>query len=381
MVEIERFTVQVPDAELEDLRRRLEQTRWPDQLPGSGWSQGTDLGYLRELVEHWRDDYDWRASEAALNSLPNHVAMIDGQRIHFVHVRSAEPAARPLLLGHGWPSTPLEFMKVIGPLSDPVAHGGRAEDAFHLVIPSIPGFGWSGPTTEAGWHPGRVADAYLRLLTALGYDRFYAQAGDYGTSIASLMAMKSPERFHGLHLNFVVADGPRPEDGEPTAEEAQLAQKQAVYNATETAYIAVHSTKPQTIAYGLVDSPVQLAAWIVEKFHRWTDHDGDLEAVLTKDEILDEVSTFWFSRTGGSSGRLYFETGAAGMLGPLPGRVEVPTSVAVFPRELYRTTRRLAEHYYQVVRWVELAKGGHFPAIEQPELLAADVRAAFSAHG
>lgn len=378
MVAIERFTVTVPESDLDDLRDRLDRTRWPDQLPGAGWGYGTDRDYLQALIEYWRTGYDWRKAEARLNAWPNYVTEVDGQRLHFVHARSAEPGARPLLLGHGWPSTPAEFLEVIGPLTDPRRHGGTAADAFHVVIPSIPGFGWSGPTTEPGWHPGRVAQAYLTLLRELGYEQFYAQGGDYGAVIATQMGLIAPERFLGLHLNFLVTAGLRPEDGEPTEVEAKLATEQAVYNATETGYIALQATKPQTIAYALVDSPVALAAWIVEKFHRWTDHGGDLESVLTKDEILTTVTTFWLTGTGGSSGRLYFETGAAGMMGPAAERVAVPTSVAVFPKELYPATRRIAEYHYDVVRWAEQPRGGHFPAAEQPELYVADVRAAFA---
>lgn len=378
MAAIERFTVAVPESDLDDLRDRLGRTRWPDQLPGVGWSYGTDRDYLRELVEYWRTGYDWRKAEDRLNAWPNYVTEIDGQRLHFVHARSAEPGARPLLLGHGWPSTPGEFLDVIGPLTDPRAHGGAAEDAFHVVIPSIPGYGWSGPTTETGWHPGRVARAYLTLLHELGYEQFYAQGGDYGAVIATQMALAAPERFLGLHLNFLVTAGLRPEDGEPTEAEARLAAEQAVYNATETGYIALQATKPQTIAYALADSPVALAAWIVEKLYRWTDHDGDLESVLTKDQILTTVTTFWLTGTGGSSGRLYYETGTAGMMGPAAERVTVPTSVGVFPKELYPVTRRIAEHHYDVVRWTEQPRGGHFPASEQPDLYVADVRAAFA---
>ncbi|BCW05888.1 epoxide hydrolase family protein [Arthrobacter sp. NtRootA1] len=374
MMEFRPFSVDVSDEVLADLDRRLAGTRWPDAIPGSGWTYGADLGYLRELVTYWKDHFDWRAFEKRFNAFPQFTTIIDGQHVHFLHVKSPEAEAKPLLLLHGWPSSPLEFLKVIGPLSNPVAHGGRAEDAFDLVIPSVPGFAFSGPTTEAGWHPGRIADAFAELMTGLGYDTFFAHGGDFGSVLAGQLSVRHPDRVAGLHVTFLVTGGLRPEDGDPTAEEAQLAADQAVYNMVETGYLALQATKPQTIAYSLVDSPVGLAAWIVEKLNTWTDNGGVLESVLSKDEILANIMTYWVTATGGSSGRLYFETGAAGMMGPSSERVESPVAVAIFPHELYRATRRVAEHHYNVVRWTPQAKGGHFPALEQPQLLATDIR-------
>ena len=373
-MEISPYTVAVPDQVLADLNNRLTNTRWPDAIPNAGWGYGTNLDYMRELVAYWRDEFDWRAFEARMNAFPQFTASIDGQNLHFIHVKSPSPDAVPLLLLHGWPSTPAEFLKLIGPLTDPAAHGGRAEDAVDLIIPSLPGFAFSGPTAEAGWHPARIADALAELMTGLGYEKFFAHGGDWGSIVASQLGLRHPERVGGLHLTFLVTGGLRPEDGDPTEEEARLASEQATYSMTEIGYLVLHASKPQTIAYSLVDSPVGLAAWIVEKLNAWTDHDGDLESVLTKDEILANITTYWVTATGGSSGRLYFETAIAGMMGPAAERVEVPVAVAIVPRELYRATRRIAEHHYNVVRWTPQPKGGHFPAVEQSELLVTDIR-------
>lgn len=373
------FSVSVRDSVLDDLRARLAHTRWPDQISGAGWSYGSDLQYMQGLCDYWASSFDWRASERRLNEFPQFTTTIDGQRIHFIHVRSPESNARPLLLLHGWPSSVLEFMKIIGPLSDPVAHGGTADQAFDVIVPSLPGFGWSGQTTERGWHAKRIADAFAELMSGLGYGTFSIHGGDYGAVVAGLLGADHTHRIEALHLTFLVTGGLKPEDGEPTAEERQLFEVQRVYNATETAYISMQSTKPQTIAYALADSPVALAAWIVEKFNAWTDNEGDLESAISTDEILANITTYWVTGTGGSSARLYFESAAAGFRGPNSLRLAVPTSVAVFPKEPYRTSRRIAEHHYNVVRWTEMPRGGHFPASEQPELLIADIRSSLAA--
>ncbi|NKX56563.1 epoxide hydrolase family protein [Arthrobacter mobilis] len=375
------FTVNVPQAELDDLRSRIAATRWPDQIPESGWNYGANIDFVRELLEYWANGFDWRKTEAELNAWPQYTTTIDGQKIHFIHVRSPHKGARPLVLLHGWPSTTTEFSKVIGPLSDPVSHGGNAEDAFDIVVPSLPGFGWSGPTREPGWHPGRIADAFAELLEGLGYDHYFVHGGDYGAVVAGQLALRHPERVTAIHLTFLVTGGRRPEDGEATPEEARLEADQAIYNATETGYLAIQATKPQSLAYGLNDSPAGLAAWIVEKFNSWTDNGGDLESVLTKDELLANITTYWLTQTAGSAARLYYETAAGGMMGPSAERVETPTYVAVFPKELYRTTRRIAEHHYNVQRWTEQPRGGHFAASEQPELLVDDIRSALRTVG
>jgi microsomal epoxide hydrolase len=301
---------------------------------------------------------------------------VDEQRVHFIHVTSPHDGARPLLLLHGWPSSTTEFQKVIGPLSDPVAHGGDASDAFDVIVPSLPGFGWSGPTTETGWDPIRIADAFAELMDGLGYERYFVHGGDFGAVIAGHMASNHPDHVVGLHLTFLVTGGRRPEDGDATPEEAELEAEQAVYTGLETGYIAIQGTKPLSLAYGLNDSPAALAAWIVEKFHAWVDHDGDLESVLSKDELLANITTYWVTQTAGSAARLYYETMMAGQMGPASQRVETPTHVAVFPKELYRTSRRIAEHHYNIQSWTPQERGGHFAASEQPEALVADIRGA-----
>lgn len=376
-MDVQPFRVAVGDDILDDLRARLRNTRWPDRIPGSGWSYGADLDYLRDLCQYWEDKYDWRSAESAINEWPQFTTKIDGQRIHFIHARSPHPGARALLLTHGWPSSAVEFLKVLGPLTDPVASGGDAADAFHVVVPSMPGYGWSGPTTEAGWHRSRVAAAFVELLDGLGYARFGVHGGDWGSPISAEIGRVVPERTLGVHLTMLVTAGLRPEDGEPTDEEKAQQAEQELYNATEQGYIALQATKPQTLAFGLNDSPAGLAAWIVEKLRTWTDHDGNLESALSRDDILTWLTTYWVTGTAGSSARLYYESGVAGQLGPAPDRLEVPTGVAVFPKELYRTTRRVAEHHYNIVRWTELPRGGHFPAAEQPDLLVGELREFF----
>lgn len=381
MSEVKPFTVNVPAEVLDDLRRRLANTRWPDQIVGSGWDYGTDIDYLRSLVDYWQNSFDWRDVERKINEFPQYTTLIDGQNIHFLHARSRVPGARPLILLHGWPGSPLEFLKLIGPLTDPVAHGGRSEDAFHVIVPSLPGFAFSGPTADRGWHEGRIADALSRLMETIGYSSFFVHGGDYGSLVASQLASRHPDQVRALHLTLIVVGGLPADDGDPTPEERALAAELTNHVQRETGYIALQATKPQTVAYSLVDSPVGLAAWIVEKLKAWTDNGGDLESVVSRDEMLANITTYWVTATGGSSVRLYFETAAAGMMGVPPTRNDIPVSVAVFPRELYRTSRRIAEYHYNVVRWTQHPVGGHFAALEQPDLLILDLRASFADQG
>lgn len=371
------FRVETPDDDLDDLRRRVAATRWPDQIPGSGWDYGTDGEYLKELCAYWASKFDWRRVEDDLNQWPQFLTTIDGQRIHFIHARSPEPGATPLLLVHGWPGSVLEFMKIIRPLTDPVAHGGSAEDAFHVVCPSLPGYGWSGPTREQGWETSRMAAAFVELMKGLGYSRFAAQGGDWGSGIAVRLASDFPDNMIGIHVNMVMTSGPRPEDGEPTAEETELLAETTRYSPAEEGYIAIQSTKPQTIAYALNDSPAGLASWIVEKLRKWTDCDGDVESVLSRDEILAGVTAYWLTQTAGSSARLYYEAFKAMTSPPLATRIEVPVGCAIFPRELYQASRRWAERHYNVQRWTRMSRGGHFAAMEQPDALVGEIRAFF----
>jgi microsomal epoxide hydrolase len=378
---IETYRIQVPEAVLEDLRARLARTRFPDQLESGGWSYGTELGYLRELCEYWRGKFDWRAKEAALNRLPQFRTRLEGLGCHFVHVRSAEPHALPLLLLHGWPGSVFEFTQVIGPLTDPAAHGGRAEDAFHVVCPSLPGYGFSDPPREPGWDVRRVAEQVARLMARLGYRRYGAQGGDWGALVATHLGLLDREHACGIHLNLVIAPPPPgAESFEGLSQAEQAAFQDALrFQREETGYQAIQGTKPQTLGYALNDSPAGLAAWIVEKFRTWSDCEGDVERRFSKDELLTHVTVYWATQSITSSTRLYCESMRSGRFGAAGERVEVPTGCAIFPREILRPPRRWAEHWFNVTHWTEMPAGGHFAALEEPERLVADVRDFFRA--
>jgi microsomal epoxide hydrolase len=377
---IEKFAIRVPDEVLDDLRERLARTRWPDQIEGSGWSYGTDLAYLRELCAYWRDKFDWRAQEARLNRFDHFRTEVLGQTLHFVHQRARAPGALPLVITHGWPGSIFEFTKILGPLSDPAAHGGDPRDAFHVVCPSIPGYGFSAPTRTPGWDVRRVAEAIAALMARLGYRRYGAQGGDWGAIASTHLALLDAEHVAGIHLNMVVA-GPPPGAANPmegvSPEEAAAVAAMREFQEQETGYQRIQGTKPQTLAYGLNDSPAGLAAWIVEKFRTWSDCGGDVERRFTKDELLTNITIYWVTGTINSSTRLYCETMRSGRWS-LPGsRVEVPTGCAIFPKELFRPPRRWAQAQYDVRRWSLLPAGGHFAALEEPEALVAEIRAFF----
>ncbi|HEX5615219.1 MAG TPA: alpha/beta fold hydrolase [Acidimicrobiia bacterium] len=375
---IDDFRIEVSDEEIDDLRARLRATRWPDQIPGSGWGYGTDLEYLRDLCEYWANTFDWRAQEARFNRWPHHRTEIDGHPVHFIHARSPEPDALPLLVTHGWPGSVAEFLDVIEPLRDPRAHGGDPAHAFHVVCPSIPGYGWSGPTREPGWDVRRVAGAWTQLMARLGYDRYGAQGGDWGSMISAQVGHLDPGHVVGVHLNMVVAFPPPDGGGELSEQEQQDLADTAVFLNEGSAYQQIHGKNPQTLGYGLTDSPAGLASWIVEKFHAWTDHDGNLEDAIDRDHILTNLSVYWFTRTINSSVRLYCESQRAGRFPPFD-RVEVPVGCAIFPKELVRAPRSWAEHTFNVQRWTRFDRGGHFAALEEPDLLIDDVRAFFGA--
>ncbi|HEX7096746.1 MAG TPA: epoxide hydrolase [Acidimicrobiales bacterium] len=385
MIEIEPFRIDVPDAVLDDLRARIRATRWPEPAPGEPWAQGTDLAYLRELCEHWADEFDWRRVEAQLNRLPQFVTSIEGQRLHFVHVRSPHEGALPLVLSHGWPGTFAEFVDVIGPLTDPTAHGGDAADAFHVVCPSLPGFVFSGPTREPGWTPHRMAGALVELMDALGYEHFGAQGGDWGAMVSSQLGQVAPHRVVGIHLNLVIA--PPPRDGDPMAglseREREQVESMRARGRDEMGYQQIQSTRPQTLSVGLNDSPVGLAAWIVEKYRAWGDcvrPDGvrDVERRFSKDTLLTCVTLYWITSTIASANRLYAEARRAGVGASRPeGRVPVPMGYARFPADGFTPPRAWVERQYDVVHWSELPEGGHFPALEVPQLLVDDIRTFF----
>jgi pimeloyl-ACP methyl ester carboxylesterase len=375
------FRVEVSDADLADLRERLGRTRWPDAETVDDWSQGVPLGYLRELCRYWAEGHDWRATEARLNAFPQFRTEIDGLGIHFLHVRSPHPDALPLVVTHGWPGSVVEFLKVIGPLTDPTAHGGAAGDAFHVVCPSLPGYGFSDKPARPGWNVQRTAGAWMQLMARLGYQRYGAQGGDWGTSITTSIGQQDTDHVVGIHLNPpIAAPDPATFDDLTETERSALA---ALEQAQEwgSGYAEEHTTKPQTVGYGLVDSPAALCAWIVEKFWGWTDNDGHLDDVLTRDEVLDDVALYWFTATGASSARMYWESFrqvSEWFTRSTDDIVTVPTGCSIFPKENPRPSRRWAARRYTDIRqWHELDKGGHFAAFEQPAVFVDELRSFF----
>jgi pimeloyl-ACP methyl ester carboxylesterase len=379
--EVTAFRIEIPEAELNDLRERLHRTRWPDREPVNDWSQGVPLAYLKELCAYWADGYDWRASEARLNTLPQFRTEIDGLEIHFLHIRSPQRDALPLVLNHGWPGSIVEFLKVIGPLVDPTAHGGEAADAFHLVCPSLPGYGFSDKPARLGWTVQRIASAWTRLMARLGYERYGVQGSDWGTSISTIIGQQDPGHVVGIHVMPPLAPPDPATFGELTENERAALASLEHSAEWESGYSQQQATRPQTIGYALVDSPAALCAWIVEKFWAWTDCDGHPENVLTRDELLDNLMLYWLPRTGASSARLYWESIRQvneWISGATKDTVTVPSGCSIFPKELQRPSRRWAEKRFIDIRhWNELDKGGHFAAFEQPELFVDELRAFF----
>ncbi|MBD1379456.1 epoxide hydrolase [Bacillus sp. IB182487] len=373
---IQPFRIEVSKIDIDDLKERLRRTRWPDELPGTGWERGVPKHYLEELTDYWKNNYDWRKHEAQLNEFPQFTTKIDGQNIHFLHIKSPEPNATPLMLIHGWPGSFVEFIDVIGPLTNPVVHGGKAADAFHLVIPSIPGFGYSVPLSEPGWTPGRIAEAFIQLMDRLGYKQFGVQGGDTGAFIAPEMGHNSPERIIGLHLNALLTF-PSGEEGEleKLTEDEQI--RMTRLETFNDGYLQIQSKSPQTLAYGLHDSPIGQLAWIVEIFKKWSDPmDGLPEESINRDRILTNISLYWFTGTAGSSAQVYYESMHDESAWVPKGRGTVPTGVLL---SLSHDTaiKRLAEKDHNLVHWKEYEQGGHFFALEQPELFAEDVRLFF----
>jgi pimeloyl-ACP methyl ester carboxylesterase len=374
------FRVDVPQADLDDLHERLDRTRWPDQLPGVGWSYGIPRDYVRELAEHWRQAYDWRAAEARLNAWPQFTTTIDRATVHFAHIRSPEPGATPLLMTHGWPGSIVEFTHVAGPLTDPRAHGGDPADAFHLVLPSIPGFGFSGPTREPGWEPLRIAGAFAELMRRLGYSRYGLQGGDWGAAISRELGRTRSDAVIGVHLNLLPNSGAT---GEPTAGElsalspAERERTLASWDrfrawlAGSQGYADLQSTRPQTLAYGLTDSPVGQLAWIAEKFAEWAGRPVD------RDLLLTNVMIYWLTGTAGSSGRIYYERAHADYWGSPPEPSTAPTALADFPDDNFIPLRHVAERTNTIVQWTTYDRGGHFAALEVPDLLVPDIRRFF----
>lgn len=365
------FVIAVDDAVIEDLRDRLQRTRWPEREVVDDWSQGVPLRWLRAICDYWASDYDWRAREAKLNRLNQFITPIDDLDIHFIHQRSSHTHAKPLLLTHGWPGSVVEFQKVIEPLTEPTAHGGSADDAFHVVCPSLPGFGFSGKPQTSGWGVERIARAWAALMQQLNYDRYLAQGGDWGSAVTQSIGWQDPQHCAGIHVTLAMSTRPN-KDGQISAGARRALERLALYQQWDSGYSQQQATRPQTIGYALTDSPVAQAAWILEKFWAWTDCDGDPLNVLDRDELLDNLMLYWTTSSAASSARLYWESF---------NRIErreiiVPTGVACYPREIVPPVREWMEagDYKNIQYWSELPKGGHFAAFEQPQIYLDDIR-------
>ena len=365
--------VHVRQDDIDLLRQKLTAARWPERETVDGWTQGVPLERAQALIAHWRDHYDWRRCEALLNSFAPHRTTIDGLGIHFLHVRSPHVHAQPLLLTHGWPGSVLEFHKVIGPLTEPEKFGGRAEDAFHIVIPALPGYGFSDKPTSPGWCVERIAVAWTTLMDRLGYGRWFAQGGDWGAAVTTALAALAPAGLVAAHMN-IVAVRPRHLPEQPTAEERHALEAAQRYQRWENGYAIEQATRPQTLGYALADSPIGQAMWIYEKFHAWTDCDGDPQNVLTMDEMLDGISLYWFTNSAASSARLYWES----FFRQGRATIDLPVGFSQFPKELFRAPRHWAtETFRNICHWNELERGGHFAALEQPEIFVREVRDCF----
>jgi pimeloyl-ACP methyl ester carboxylesterase len=383
--EIHPFRIDIPEAELVDLRDRLARTRWPEPEPVDDWTQGIPLAYVQEVAEHWRTAYDWRVRESALNRFPQFRTTLSGGAdddplsIHFLHVRSPESGAMPLVLTHGWPGSTVEFMDVIGPLTDPAAHGGDPADAFHVVVPSLPGYGFSDKPSRTGWGVERIATAWDELMGRLGYERYVAQGGDWGAIVTTAIGAQALGRCVGIHVNMPLAR-PTAEDLADLDDAGRIAlAKLQHYQDHDSGYSKQQSTRPQTVGYGLVDSPVGQLAWILEKYWAWTDNEGSPEDAIDRDRLLDNVMIYWLTRSGASSARLYWESFGGKRQ---PAVVHLPTGVSQFPKEVISASRRWAERTYTDIRhWHDLDRGGHFAAFEEPDLFVDEVRTAVRALG
>ncbi len=368
------FKIAIADDVLADLNQRLANTRWPEKEPVDDWSQGTPLSYIQSLCKYWQEQYNWREREALLNQFDQFITTIDNVDIHFIHARSPHENAVPLLMTHGWPGSVVEFQKVIKPLTDPTAFGGDAADAFHVICPSMPGYGFSGKPTTTGWGIEKIAEVWNQLMVRLGYEHYFAQGGDWGSAVTSAIGEQNLGNCKGIHINLVFAE-PTPEsmDNLTPMEQSALVGFQ-YYEEQDSGYSKQQSTRPQTIGYALTDSPAGEAAWIVEKFWSWTDADGDPLNVLTQDELLDNIMLYWCTETAASSARLYWES----FTSFARSDVQVPTGCSIFPEEIFRCSQRWAEKTYKnIIYWNEPEKGGHFAAFEQPEIFADEVRRCF----
>ena len=376
MSRVKKFRIKVPKTAIADLKRRIASTRWPDRETPAGWSQGVPLSYMRELADYWRHNYDWGRCQEQLNALPQFITELDGLDIHFLHIRSPHKNALPLIMTHGWPGSIIEFLKVIGPLTDPVAHGGKAEDAFHLVCPTLPGFGFSGKPDAPGWGIGRIGRAWGQLMARLGYKNYVAQGGDWGSAVTHAMGMSETKHCLAMHTNMpLLSPSPAVMDNLTAQEQSALAGIQHYFE-WDSGYSKEQSTRPQTVGYGLVDSPVAQCAWIMEKFWCWTDSNGHPENVLSRDELLDNVMMYWLPAAGASSARIYWESFSV-ILAP-KAQIHMPVGASIYPREIFRASRRWCEERYtKLIHYNVLDKGGHFAAIEQPVVFVNEVRNCF----
>lgn len=369
------FTLAIPQEQIDDLHRRLDATRWPERETVDDWSQGVPLAVLRDLAAYWRNSYDWRACEARLNALGQFTTEIDGLDIHFLHVRSSQEGALPIILTHGWPGSVIEFLRVIGPLTDPVAHGGRAEDAFHVIAPSLPGYGFSSKPVLTGWGVEKIARAWAELMRRLGYDRWVAQGGDWGAFVTYCIGSQAPEGCAGIHVNMPIAGAPREARANPTAEERHALERMQFYKDWDSGYSTQQGTRPQTLGYGLVDSPVGLAGWIYEKVQAWSDNPGNAWDAIGRNAVLDNIMFYWLTASGASAARLYWESFGKTKL----GEVRLPAGVSAFPKDILPVPRAWAERRMKnLVYWNELDRGGHFAAWEQPELFVDELRKCFA---
>ncbi len=374
------FKVEVAEHILQDLRERLDRTRWPDEIAGSGWDYGSNLDYIKELVEYWRTTFDWRSQERLINSFPHFKTDIEGLGVHFIHEKGKGPNPVPLVVTHGWPGTFFEMHKIIPLLSDPAGHGGDAADSFDVVVPSMPGYGFSGHPTERGMDVLAVGDLWAKLMSEnLGYQRFGAQGGDWGASVTAKLGLSHADKVIGIHTTSVTRPTPYLGPGSKPLSEAEgiLLQQRRDWQAAEGGYAHIQGTKPQTLSYGLNDSPAGLAAWIVEKYRTWSDCGGDVEKRFTKDELLTTITIYWVTQTIGSSTKIYYETLRKPWNMAKGERIEVPCAIAAFPAEISVPSRELAERSYNVQQWTVMPAGGHFAALEEPDRLVEDIRSFF----
>ena len=374
MSEIRKFQLEVTDTALDDLKKRLSMTRWPNKETPEDWSQGIPLGYMKELCDYWQHEYDWRAREERFNRFPQFITEIDGVDIHFIHLPSVHENARPLIITHGWPGSVVEFHKVIEPLADPTAHGGNSEDAFHVVVPSLPGYGFSGKPEATGWGIEKIADIWGALMARLGYDHYFAQGGDWGAMVTTHIGLQDKEHCDAIHLNMPVVIPDANTMAELTPSEQASLMSMKFYQDWDSGYSKQQSTRPQTVGYGLVDSPSGQAAWIIEKFYQWTDCNGHPENAISRDELLDNVMMYWLSKSAASSARLYWES----FKNPPQDEVDIPTGCSIFPKEIVRPSERwIRKRFTNLKYYNELEKGGHFAAFEQPEIFLQEIRTYF----